>query len=229
MTQHDVIVVGGGIVGLAHALAAARRGKKILVLDRDAQANGASIRNFGFVTVTGQERGRVWNLAKRSAAIWRDVAASAGIAIEQEGLLLVAQRPEAMDVVEAFLATDMGEGCQALTATDIVARSPMVQGAVGGLLSPYDLRVESRLAIPRLAHWLAEAYGVEFLYRVAVQDAGTGWVESTAGSHRAEAVFVCPGDDWATLFPISMPPKGLPAASCRCCGWMRPVGVCLRR
>ena len=209
MTQHDVIVVGGGIVGLAHALAAARRGKKILVLDRDAQANGASIRNFGFVTVTGQERGRVWNLAKRSAAIWRDVAASAGIAIEQEGLLLVAQCPEAMDVVEAFLATDMGEGCQALTATDIVARSPMVQGAVGGLLSPYDLRVESRLAIPRLAHWLAEAYGVEFLYRVAVQDAGTGWVESTAGSHRAEAVFVCPGDDWATLFPDIYAAEGI--------------------
>jgi len=201
MTQHDVIVVGGGIVGLAHALAAARRGKKVLVLDRDAQANGASIRNFGFVTVTGQERGRVWNLAKRSAAIWRDVAASAGIAIEQEGLLLVAQRPEAMEVIEAFLATDMGEGCQALTAADIGARASMVQGAVGGLLSPHDLRVESRLAIPRLAHWLAEAHGVEFLYGVAVQDAGTGWVECTTGSHRAEAVFVCPGDDWATLFP----------------------------
>jgi D-hydroxyproline dehydrogenase subunit beta len=209
MTQHDVIVVGSGIVGLAHALAAARRGKKVLVLDRDAQANGASIRNFGFVTVTGQERGRVWDLAKRSATIWREVAAAADIAIEQHGLLLVAQRPEAMAVIEAFLATDMGEGCEALSADEIAARYPMVQGAVGGLFSSHDLRVESRLAIPRLAKWLAAAHGVEFLYGVAVQDAGTGWVESTAGSHRADAVFVCPGDDWATLFPDIYAAEGI--------------------
>jgi FAD dependent oxidoreductase TIGR03364 len=230
VTQHDVIVVGGGIVGLAHALAAARRGKKVLVLDRDAQANGASIRNFGFVTVTGQEHGRVWTLAKRSALIWRDVAAAAGIAIEQEGLLLVAQRPEAMAVIEAFLATDMGEGCQALSAGDIVARYSMVQGAVGGLFSAHDVRVESRLAIPRLAHWLAEAHGVEFLYGVAVQDAGTGWVESTAGSHRAEAVFVCPGDDWATLFPDIYAAEGITRCKLQMLrlappGWRLPAPV----
>lgn len=108
LSSHDLIIVGAGIVGLAHALAAARRGKRVLVLDREAQANGASIRNFGFVTVTGQERGYVWNLAARSAAIWREIAGPAGIAIEQNGLLLVAQRPEAVAVIDAFLATEMG-------------------------------------------------------------------------------------------------------------------------
>ena len=40
---------------ISHALAAARRGKRAIVVDRDAQANGASVRNFGFVTVTGQQ------------------------------------------------------------------------------------------------------------------------------------------------------------------------------
>ena len=59
MGRYDVAVVGAGIVGLACALAAARRGLSVVVIDRDAQANGASIRNFGFVTVTGQPRGRV--------------------------------------------------------------------------------------------------------------------------------------------------------------------------
>ena len=56
---YDLAVVGAGICGLAHALAAARRGKRVVVIDRDAQANGASIRNFGFITVTGEtEMGR---------------------------------------------------------------------------------------------------------------------------------------------------------------------------
>jgi glycine/D-amino acid oxidase-like deaminating enzyme len=56
----DLAVVGAGIIGLACALAAARRGKRVVVIDRDAQANGASVRNFGFVTVTGQARGDMW-------------------------------------------------------------------------------------------------------------------------------------------------------------------------
>ena len=55
--MYDLAIVGAGILGLAHALAASRLGLSTVVIDRDAQANGASIRNFGFVTVTGQERG----------------------------------------------------------------------------------------------------------------------------------------------------------------------------
>ena len=70
----DLAIVGAGIVGLAHALAAARLGKRVVVIDRDAQANGASIRNFGFVTVTGQERGECWRRARRSRDVWAEVA-----------------------------------------------------------------------------------------------------------------------------------------------------------
>ena len=54
--QFDLAIVGAGICGLAHALAATRRGLRVAVIERDAQANGASIRNFGFVTVTGQQQ-----------------------------------------------------------------------------------------------------------------------------------------------------------------------------
>src|ERR1700759_5886337 len=81
-------VVGAGIVGLAHALAAARIGKRVVVIDRDPRANGASIRNFGFITVTGQERGEHWSLAVRGRDVWAEVAAEAGSAVEQTGLVL---------------------------------------------------------------------------------------------------------------------------------------------
>ena len=73
----DLAVVGAGILGLAHALAAARHGKRVIVVDRDAQANGASIRNFGFVTVTGQQRGEMWRLARRSRDVWVEIAGPA--------------------------------------------------------------------------------------------------------------------------------------------------------
>ncbi|MGE4306745.1 MAG: TIGR03364 family FAD-dependent oxidoreductase [Novosphingobium sp.] len=199
--MHDVIIVGAGIVGLAHALAAARRGKSVLVIDRDAQANGASIRNFGFVTVTGQERGRVWDLAQRSAAIWREIAGPSGIRVEQQGLLLVAQRPEAVDVLDAFLATEMGKDCQRLTGEEAQGVCPAISGAQAALLSPHDLRVESRTAIPLLARWLEAAHDVTFRRGIAARHVETGAVQCTDGIHRAETIILCPGDDWATLYP----------------------------
>ncbi len=83
--QYDVAVVGAGIVGLAHALAAARQGFRTVVIDRDEQAVGASIRNFGFITVTGQQSGECWSRAMRSRDVWDEVAKPASIPVLQEG------------------------------------------------------------------------------------------------------------------------------------------------
>ena len=64
VSSFDVIVVGAGIVGLAHAYEAARKGLKVCVVERDAACVSASIRNFGFVTVTGQGAGDTWRRAR---------------------------------------------------------------------------------------------------------------------------------------------------------------------
>ena len=46
MERHfDCLIVGAGIIGLAHALAAARHGLRTAIIDRDAQAVGASVRD----------------------------------------------------------------------------------------------------------------------------------------------------------------------------------------
>ena len=201
--RYDLAVVGAGILGLAHALAALRRGLSVVVIDREAEANGASVRNFGFVTVTGQQQGDCWRRAMRSRDVWAEVAPKAGIPIEHQGLLVIAQRPEAMTCLEAFARTDMGHGCRVLTAAQttaehgaILSGSP-VQGA---LWSPHDRRVESRFAIPKLAAWL-QGQGVTFLRKTLVKAVEPGRVLTTAGVIEAGRVAVCPGDDLLTLYP----------------------------
>lgn len=211
MSDYDLAVVGAGIVGLAHALAAHRLGLRVIVIDREAEAIGASVRNFGFVTITGQQAGDCWRRAMRSRDIWEDLAEQAGIAVEHQGLLVTARRPEAMDLLEAFHATDMGNGCRLLTAAEaraehgaILAGGPL-QGA---LWSPHERRVESRIAVPKLAAWL-EAQGVEFRRRTLVRTIEPGRVETTAGPIDAARIVACPGDDLLTLFPETVARLGI--------------------
>jgi FAD dependent oxidoreductase TIGR03364 len=197
---YDLAIVGAGIVGLAHAYAAAKLGKRVVVIERDSRANGASIRNFGFVTVTGQARGETWRRALRTRDIWAEVAPAAGIPVEHEGLLLTLRRPESMRVAEAFLKTEMGEGCAIFDRAALLARLPSATGALGALWSPHELRVESRTAIPRLTAWLQEKWDVDFLFDTAVLDVEPPRLRTSRGLIAVDNAIVCPGDDFVSLF-----------------------------
>jgi FAD dependent oxidoreductase TIGR03364 len=206
----DVVIVGAGIVGLSHALAAARRGLSVAVVDRDRQANGASIRNFGFVTVTGQREGRTWRRARYSRDIWDRVAAPAGIPVLHPDLAVIARRPEAMTVLEQFAAGEMGAECALLSAAEMRARLPMAApGALGGLWSPHERRVEPRTAIPALAAWLEAAHKVVFFRDTAVRGVESGAVDTAGGRIAARHVVVCPGPDLVTLFPDRLARRNL--------------------
>jgi FAD dependent oxidoreductase TIGR03364 len=204
--RYDLAVVGAGILGLAHALAAARQGLRVVVVERDARAVGASIRNFGFVTVTGQQAGTVWRRARRARDIWAEVAPQAGIAVIHRGLMLAVRRPEAEAVLDEFMATEMGEGCRVLRGADIP--DLFAAGTRAVLESPHELRVEPRTAIPALAAWLAAAHGVRFLWGTAVRGVEPGAVDTSAGRIAATRIVVCPGTDLATLFPDAIARRG---------------------
>lgn len=201
--QYDLAVVGAGIVGLAHALAAAKRGLRVVVIDRDAQANGASIRNFGLAVVTGQEPGPSHQRAERSRTVWLQLAAETGIDVLHRGKLVAAQRPEALALLEAFKAGPHAQDCRLLTRAETVEQQPGLEGSriAGGLHSPHELRVESREVLPKLSAFLAERYGVEFMRGVAVSAVAPPVVETSHGQVRAAKIVACPGDDLATLYP----------------------------
>ena len=209
--RFDLAVVGAGIIGLATALAAAKRGLRVVVMDRDAQANGASVRNFGFVTVTGQQSGAMWKRARRSREVWREVAAAADIPVVHTGLWMTARRPESVDVLEAFMATDMADGCRLLSPAEARRRCPQLSAPqlLAVLESTVELRVESRDAIPRLASWLSSDHGVSFIRNCTVQGIEPPYAHTSVGRIRAERFAVCPGDDLTGLYSERLAAYGL--------------------
>jgi FAD dependent oxidoreductase TIGR03364 len=228
--RFDLLVIGAGIVGLAHALAAARAGLRVAVVDRDAQANGASIRNFGFVTVTGQGLPATWARARRARDVWADLCVAAKIPVLHSGLLMAARRPEAVGVIEEFAGGPMGEGCTILTRTALPAPLRDDGAVLAALHSPHELRVESRKAIPRLAAWLAETLGVTFLWRRSVTAVEAGRVATPQGMLYAERIVVCPGTELGTLFPDTFGRRGTTLCKLHMLrladpGWRLPAAV----
>ena len=202
MAPLDLIVVGAGIVGLAHALAAARRGLAVAVVERDTRAMSASVRNFGFVTVSGQADGDTRRRALRSREVWAEVTDAAGIEVLQRGAVVVAQREEALAVLEEFAAGSMGEGCEVWNARDAASRIPGLRADCrGALASPHELRVEAREALPRIARWLEERHGVRFLWGTAALAIEATALRHDSGTLEARAIVIAPGTGLAAFAP----------------------------
>ncbi|MDT8345985.1 MAG: FAD-dependent oxidoreductase [Thermohalobaculum sp.] len=75
--MQDVVVVGGGLVGLAAAYGLARRGRAVALIAEGDEARPASVGNFGLVWVQSKGQGMpaytAWTA--RSAMLWPDFAA----------------------------------------------------------------------------------------------------------------------------------------------------------
>lgn len=207
----DVLIVGAGIVGLAHAYEAARRGRRVTVVERDHRCVGASIRNFGFVTVTGQRAGATWRRARVSRDTWARIAPEAGIAVEHRGLWLLARRPRAAAVLEAFMRTDMAEGNTLHDAAEAAALAPALrtEGAAAAMYSPHELRVESRVAIPHLAAWLEAHHGVRFVWGEEVLEVAPPRVRTAARTLHAERIVLCPGAELNGIGRDALAPHAL--------------------
>ena len=141
----------GAVSLVLPALMLRKKGLKVALVEREAQNKDASIRNFGFVTVSGQRSGEHWQRAMHSRNIWADIAPKAGIKVEHTGLHMLVQRPEAMSVAERFLKNEMGESCRLLSQSEIQEQTPYLRTGLGVLYSPHELRVESNTAIGKLA------------------------------------------------------------------------------
>lgn len=227
----DLVVVGAGIVGLAHALAGARRGWRVAVVERDTRCVGASVRNFGFVTVSGQGE-QAWPRARRSREVWAELAPAAGIALLQRGAWISARRQPAVAVLEAFAQGPQAEGCRLLGGAAARRAAPALAADTAAVLvSPHELRVESRDALPRLAAWLRAAHGVRFFWGEEVLQVEAPRVATAQRCLLAERIVLCPGTALRGVAAAALAPHRLKLTRLQMlrlrppAGWRLPAAV----
>jgi D-hydroxyproline dehydrogenase subunit beta len=208
----QLAVVGGGILGLAHAYLAAKRGLSVVMFERGIRASGASVRNFGTIWPIGQPAGEMHQLALRSRALWLEMLHETGLPYLPTGSLHLAYRQDELDVLDEFtsLAPDLGYACTLLSAGDVTARSAAVRpsGLLGGLWSDTELTVDPRRivgALPGILHDL----NVEVHFSCPVVGIDLPYIETPRGRWQADAAIVCSGDDFETLYPQMFATSGM--------------------
>src|SRR5712664_3132017 len=100
----DVVVVGAGIVGCATAYFLARRGARVVVVERGPVPGEQSRKNWGFVRQQGRDPFEL-PLMMESNRIWCGLEKELGADVEwvQGGNLALAANEERMTLLEAWL------------------------------------------------------------------------------------------------------------------------------
>jgi FAD dependent oxidoreductase TIGR03364 len=211
--SYDDVVIGAGIVGLAHAYHLARRGRRVLVIERHPRAQGASVRNFGMLWPIGQPNGDLRLLALYSRTIWLDVLTEAGIWHDKSGSLHVAYADDETRVLTEF-AQDACRGgfpCKLLdppAALKLCTRLKP-EGLQTALWSPNETCIDPRATLSQLPRWLERSLGVCFAYDTQVTGCRPQRVAAGARRWEAERIWVCAGDELQTLFGPELQRLGL--------------------
>lgn len=211
MSVPHLVVIGAGVAGLAHAWAAARRGWRVTVWERDDRARGASVRNFGLFWALGQPP-ELRPAARRSRERWREFLAATGAWHRECGAVIVAAHADEAAVLEESAASGAAEGVELWTGAQVEARCPAVRRGVAraGLFSPHEINLDPREALARLPAFLAARHGVAFRWNTAVTAVGPGSVRTAGGEGLAcDAAVICSGSDLATLLPGTLAAAGL--------------------
>jgi FAD dependent oxidoreductase TIGR03364 len=215
LTEHsaEIAIVGAGILGLAHAYLAAKASKSVVVFEKSERAQGASVRNFGMIWPVGQPAGEMLQMALHSRALWLEILKQARLPFRETGSLHLAYRSDEAEVAREFaeLGPELGYVCSWLTSDAILKKSQAVQpaGLLGGLWSNTELTVDPRMIMQLLPAFLAEQYGVQFVFGALVTGIDLPVVETTAGCWAAETAIVCSGEDFQTLYPNLYASSGL--------------------
>ncbi|HVO98358.1 MAG TPA: TIGR03364 family FAD-dependent oxidoreductase [Bryobacteraceae bacterium] len=207
-----VVVVGGGILGLAHAYLLMRRGCRVSLFERGPRASGASIRNFGMIWPIGQPAGEMHAIALRSREIWLEALSRAKLASVNAGSLHVAYQDDEAEVLREFseIGPAAGYPCAWLDRAGVLEQSNAVkpEGLRGGIWSGTEVIVDPRRVVAGITEYLRIS-GVEMHFGEPVRRIKLPIVETAVKTTHADAAIVCGGDDFETLFPEVFASSGL--------------------
>lgn len=196
------------MVGTMHAWHAVERGHEVVQIEREAEARGASLRNFGQIWVSGRAGGEELDTALRARELWEGIGARVPeLGFRAIGSLTPVRNDLELAVAEAAVARPdaAARGYKLVTADEARAINPALRGEfVSALHCERDAAVEPRTAQLALRKALLASGRYTFLPGREVREVidtrkdasknGRSAVRDDHGDvHSGDAVVLCTG------------------------------------
>lgn len=210
--RHDIIVVGAGVAGAATACYLSQRGHRVLLLDSERPAFGASGRNPGFLWLQTKPAGIPMDFAlagrRFAETIARDIG---GFDFRASGGLIVYRDERISPIAKAFVADRRAAGLcvehvdRARLLSLCSAFGPKV---VGGVYNPLDAYQDTPALVARLVA-IALTQGTELRVSATVArlrvagETCRGVVLDSAEEIGAEHVVLASGPDTVRVLQAS--------------------------
>ncbi len=214
----DVVVVGGGLVGLFAAWNLVRAGKTVLVVERDRVAGGTTGTSFAWLNATSKTEPAYHRLNAEGLARHRDLAKAWGevtVGLHGAGAITWADPDAAFtpeDLAgEAIALKDLDYPCLWLDRDELEALEPHIVfgGAAQGMLAPRDRGLDAPVLARHLAHEIVGA-GSEVREGTPVTAIGTGKVTAGGETVACGAVVIAAGPGTGEVVALAQEAQAAP-------------------
>lgn len=203
----DVVIIGGGIVGVCAALELIDRGKSVAICEKGEVGAEQSSRNWGWVRLTHRDP-REMPLMLEAVRLWKGMNARTGqeTGYRQCGVTYTVATDKAF-AAEQGMCADLNTyqiPARILNRTEVLEAFPGLSVDIaGGLHNPYDGRAEPQKAAPAIAK-AVQAQGGTVHQNCAVRTVETSdgkvcGVITEKGRIKCSSVLVA-GGVWSRLF-----------------------------
>ncbi len=207
----SLVIVGGGILGAAHAYAALKKGSTVTLIEKDLQPAEATVRNFGQVVPSGMERGEWFEYGRKSLQLYQEIQDQYELGIRNNGSIYIASTEDEMNVnIELCnYYQSIQYPCQLMSKAEVLAKYPSLKSSyvVGALFFPQEYSAEPETLIHNFHQFLLQKYeNYTFIVGktvVEVEEKNELCTVRTATNEKysCDEVIVCNGRDFKTLFP----------------------------
>ena len=164
--KYDLIIVGGGVIGTYCAYHALRKGKSVLLLEKDSQPFEASFRNFGQAVPSGQALDTWFDYGRKSLQIYKDLQQETAISVVKNGSWYVASDDQEMTLLEEMLQLfkDRDYTSRLYTASETLEINPHFKKEYvkGGLFIPEEASLNPLVMVHRVREFMIKHLGLHY-------------------------------------------------------------------
>jgi len=209
--QADVVIIGGGIVGVSTAWFLAQQGVDVVLCEKGHIAGEQSGRNWGWVRVQGRDESEV-PMMLESLRIWEGLKDEIGedVGFTREGCFYTANTSKEMQSFEEWLGIAKSYGIDT-RLIDAAELKQHIRGAAvdwaGAIMTLSDGRAEPHKATPAIAR-AAKRSAATILSACAVRGIETsgGRVSAVVTEYGAikTSTVLCAAGAWTSMFCRSL-------------------------